>query len=214
MSRIGRDRRGRPNKRSRRGVFADCKGRVDCDEIAALAGFGKPIAAAMPTTTIERISDRGWDHVVRLFLDKCVHSHSPQSGRASMLGMRPKTFASSRGTRLWVDAWKLGLAVLIVVAGARAVLAGEGCLRCKCVDPCRGSLMLCCPDDYCRKPMPCVPCPPPCCCPDDYCRKPMPCVPCLPPNCCPDDYCRKPMPCLCWPASPVKYSCGSCLQKQ
>ena len=37
-----------------------------------------------------------------------------------------------------------------------------------------------CPDDYCRKPFPCIPCLRPCCECDDYCRKPMPCVRCLP----------------------------------
>ena len=107
-------------------------------------------------------------------------------------------------------------AVAIIMAAVLAHAAMAGCDgQCKkCTSPCRTALMLCCPDDYCRKPMPCVPCPPPSCCPDDYCRKPMPCVPCPPPSCCPDDYCRKPMPCLCWPPLPVKYSCGSCPSQQ
>lgn len=69
------------------------------------------------------------------------------------------------------------------------------CTRCAAV-PC------CCPDDYCRKPLPCIACPqlPSTC--DNYCRKPLPCiqVPCLPG--CPDDYCRRPFPQLCWPANP------------
>ncbi len=57
-------------------------------------------------------------------------------------------------------------------------------------------LSLCCPDDYCAKPRPCLPpgyCPRGC---DDYHGKP---PPCLPPGFCPkgcDDYCAKPRPCL------------------
>lgn len=89
---------------------------------------------------------------------------------------------------------KFAAVALIVAATARATLAGDGCQRCRCADPCRAGLMLCCPDDYCRKPMPCVPCPSPCC------------------SC--DDYCRKPMPCVCYPALPVNYSCGSCISQQ
>jgi len=56
-----------------------------------------------------------------------------------------------------------------------------------------------CPDDYCPKPQPCVPCPNYCVCPDTYCPKPQPCVPC--PNYCvyPDTYCPKPAPNLCIP---------------
>ena len=64
-----------------------------------------------------------------------------------------------------------------------------------------------CPDDYCPKPLPCVPCAPRGCC-DDYCAKPLPCVPCALRGCC-DDYCPKPC-CIylppCWPAW---YSCGA-----
>ena len=49
-----------------------------------------------------------------------------------------------------------------------------------------------CCDDYCRKPLPVVPCPTRGCV-DDYCRKPMtpvpPCLGCWHPN----DYCRKPL---------------------
>jgi hypothetical protein len=37
-------------------------------------------------------------------------------------------------------------------------------------------------------------------CHDDYCPKPLPCVPlCWPKSCC-DDYCAKPLPC--WPPDP------------
>jgi hypothetical protein len=105
--------------------------------------------------------------------------------------------------------WELGLALVIVVLGARLAFAGGACPCRRCACPATvGATTLCCPDDYCRKPMPCVPCPPCGSCCNDYCRKPMPCVPC-PQGCwCPDDYCRKPMPCLCWPPSPVKYTCG------
>jgi hypothetical protein len=129
-------------------------------------------------------------------------------GIGKMLFRRPSETCPSG---LW---WTLAIAALVVVFAAQAALAGEGCLRCKGADPCRAGLMLCCPDDYCRKPMPCVPCPCNTWCPDDYCRKPMPCVPCLNTTWCADDYCRKPMPCVCYPASPVKYSCGSCPAQQ
>jgi hypothetical protein len=107
--------------------------------------------------------------------------------------------------------WKLGAAAVIAVVVAQAALACDACRSRKCASPCsRGGLMLCCPDDYCPKPLPCLPCPQRSCCPDNYCRKPLPCVPC--PKTCwrPDDYCRKPMPRLCWLPPPVKYSCGPC----
>ena len=60
-----------------------------------------------------------------------------------------------------------------------------------------------CPDDYCRKPLPCIPCPPCRATCDDYCRKPMPRVPCLTRCGTCDDYCRKPFPRLCWPPLPA-----------
>jgi hypothetical protein len=103
-----------------------------------------------------------------------------------------------------------GLAIIMTTVLAQTAIAGCDGQGHKCTRPCNSALMLCCPNDYCRKPMPCVPCPQPGRCPDDYCRKPMPCVPCPQASRCPDDYCRKPMPCLCWPPLPVKYSCGSC----
>ncbi len=122
-------------------------------------------------------------------------------------GLLPR---KTRRGRIAAAVLTCGLAVIATALFAQQAMAAcDGPCR-KCARPCNGGLMLCCPDDYCRKPMPCVPCPPPNCCPDDYCRKPMPCVPCPPPNCCPDDYCRKPLPNFCWPPSPVKYSCGPC----
>ena len=66
----------------------------------------------------------------------------------------------------------------------------------------------CCPNDYCRKPLPCVPCGPLEWLRDDYCRKPMPCVPCPCIGGCPDDYCRKPCPDLCRPLDRQNYRCG------
>jgi hypothetical protein len=71
---------------------------------------------------------------------------------------------------------------------------------------CLGSGACCCwcPNDYLRKPLPCIP-GPACGGPNDYCRKPLPYVP--PPVCGgPNDYCRKPLVgarpnCLPW------YSC-------
>jgi hypothetical protein len=66
----------------------------------------------------------------------------------------------------------------------------------------------CCPDDYCKKPPPWLPCLPPCTGADDYCKKPYPFIPCLPRCGGPDDYCCKPLPCLvCPPWSPY-LSCG------
>ena len=65
-----------------------------------------------------------------------------------------------------------------------------------------------CRDDYCPKPLPCVPCAPLGKC-DCYCPKPLPCLPCDLHYCAPDDYCPKPC-CLylppCWPAW---YTCGA-----
>jgi len=63
------------------------------------------------------------------------------------------------------------------------------------------------PDDYCRKPIPCLPCLPGGCC-DDYCRKPIPCVTCPPPGVHCDDYCRKPLPPYCR-LTPIPY-CAPC----
>src|SRR5262245_43774456 len=53
----------------------------------------------------------------------------------------------------------------------------------------------CCPDDYCRKLMPCVVCLPNCCERDCYDCKRLPCVPCIH-GCECDDYCGKPSPCI------------------
>ena len=66
-----------------------------------------------------------------------------------------------------------------------------------------------CPDDYCRKPQPCIR--PMCGCflGDDYCRKPVPCAAC-PVKGCGDDYCSKPFP-RCLPPSLSPWnSCGEC----
>ncbi|MCE5267065.1 MAG: hypothetical protein LLG00_04190 [Planctomycetaceae bacterium] len=77
------------------------------------------------------------------------------------------------------------------------------CTRCAAV-PC------CCPDDYCRKPFPCIPCGPLPTTADCYCRKPMPCIPCCCIPCCPDDYCRKPFPTFCWKVNKECYRCPPC----
>jgi len=99
------------------------------------------------------------------------------------------------------------LSVLCLAEGAtagqwcsRSLTRTLHCTRCAAV-PC------CCVDDYCRKPLPCIPgCATSTCC-DDYCRKPLPCLPsfCLP--WCPDDYCRKPLPHFCWPVHRQFYRC-------
>lgn len=83
------------------------------------------------------------------------------------------------------------------------------------VAPLLGSQPFCCacPDDYCRKPMPCLPGFCHCGSCDNYCRKPMPCLPCFQECWTCDDYCRKPMPSLCWPApcnTVCVNSCGHC----
>jgi hypothetical protein len=122
---------------------------------------------------------------------KCIaHPHQPYGGRFS------------------AGVWKLGIGAVIVVAAGRGAIAGDCDRKSKYARPCSGASLLYCGDDYCRKPLPCVPCPVPGCRCDDYCRKPLPCVPCPAVGCCCDDYCRKPMPCLCWPPPAVKYCCG------
>jgi hypothetical protein len=65
-----------------------------------------------------------------------------------------------------------------------------------------------CPDDYCKKPVPCIPCLPRCGGPDDYCKKPWPFVPCLPRCGGPDDYCKKPLPYLLCPGWSPFLNCG------
>jgi hypothetical protein len=69
-------------------------------------------------------------------------------------------------------------------------------------------LLLGCPDDYIRKPLPALGCLPPCCQPDDYCRKPCPFIHCLGMCGGPDDYCRKAMPHVCRPLNPEHFTCG------
>jgi len=65
----------------------------------------------------------------------------------------------------------------------------------------------CCPDDYCPKKQPSVPCPVPCRGPDDYSSKALPAA-------CPlkwfgaDDYCPKACPISPWPGFPPWYTCG------
>jgi hypothetical protein len=89
------------------------------------------------------------------------------------------------------------LAVMSLVWLSGSVLAAEPCdkplgsqLRCAscAVNPCW------CPDDYCRKPLPRIPCLPLRYAADDYCRKPLPRIPCPALGGCADDYCRKPLP--------------------
>ena len=105
----------------------------------------------------------------------------------------------------WLDA-ALWLTLFFILI--ESALAGEGG-RSPAVDPpCCGGLMLCCPDDYCPKPLPCVPSPLLSCCPSDYCLKPLPWLRAPTLSCCGGDYCPKPLPGLCWLRSPVSYSCG------
>lgn len=92
-----------------------------------------------------------------------------------------------------------------LLMGEAAETRGESARHANCCAP-----MPCCPDNYCKKPMPCIPCPKWCGSPDDYCKKPMPCIPC--PNWCgcPDNYCKKPMPNLCLPRNWQFYRCPPC----
>jgi hypothetical protein len=81
--------------------------------------------------------------------------------------------------------------------------APADCGTCNCSLP----VLKGCPNDYCRKPMPAIHCPP-CGGPDDYCRKPYPCIrqACW---CGCDDYDRKPCPALCRPLCIDYYRCVS-----
>ena len=112
-----------------------------------------------------------------------------------------------------MNRWIFWLGVLSFAFLAEYAVAGDlcpasvgrelRCTRCAAV-PC------CCPDDYCRKPFPCISCPKLCGTKDDYCRPPMPCIPC---NCmtrCADDYCRKPYPTFCWSVNKEYYRCPPC----
>lgn len=93
------------------------------------------------------------------------------------------------GSKGWL-AVAFTVAVLLTNAAYAAKEHPGRCPRC-----CRGEAKCCCVDDYCPKPMPCVPCLPRCGSCNDYCPKPMPCVPRARMGCC-DDYCPKPMPCV------------------
>jgi hypothetical protein len=73
---------------------------------------------------------------------------------------------------------------------------------------CPATLLSGCPNDYCRKPCPFIPCLSPWHGPNDYCRKPCPFIPCLELWHGPNDYCRKPMPALCRPLCADHYICG------
>jgi hypothetical protein len=87
---------------------------------------------------------------------------------------------------------------------AQSLIFGRGLTSATCPPSCYN-----CPDDYCRKPMPCIPCFIKSCMPDDYCPKPIPCVPCMPKGCV-DDYCPKPFSFCLPPSIRPWYSCGSC----
>ena len=63
-----------------------------------------------------------------------------------------------------------------------------------------------CPDDYCAKKLPPVPCPFGVAGPDDYCAKPLPWVAPFK-YCGVDDYCQKPLPTVV-PCYPPWYTCG------
>ena len=65
-------------------------------------------------------------------------------------------------------------------------------------ETCDGCQQISCEsNDYCSKPIPCLPGPPITSCPDDYCARPTPCVTVPARSSCADDYCPKPVPELC-----------------
>ena len=100
----------------------------------------------------------------------------------------------------------ISLAAILTLWLGAASLAGEPADTAR---PCPGcaAAPCCCPDDYCRKPFPCIPCPPARGCVDDYCKKPSPCIPCPPARGCVDDYCKKPFPDLCRPLNRQFFRC-------
>jgi hypothetical protein len=85
--------------------------------------------------------------------------------------------------------------------------APSGCGTCQDSFP----LLRGCPDDYCPKPMPGVPCIR-CGEPDDYCRKPCPHIIRLSACGGPNDYDRKPCPPPCRPMCTSNYVCISLRQ--
>src|SRR5262249_33747426 len=87
-------------------------------------------------------------------------------------------------------------------SGARSWLPLRLCQSWLCRD-------CCCPDDYCRKSLPPVPCGVCGCYPDDYCAKPLPPVPCGAPCGCADDYQRKCCPIYLGPCCQPWYTCSS-----
>lgn len=98
------------------------------------------------------------------------------------------------------------LAAHAVIASAEDACCGEAKILPGRIGCGVGSVPLCCPDDYDRKPVPCV-FPVSNCCPDTYCPKPCLVLPCPEKTCCPDDYCRKPLPSACRPAVNPWYKC-------
>ncbi len=102
-------------------------------------------------------------------------------------------------------------AVLLIGCCEHAVLA-QSPEPTRPVAPCQATccprdLLSGCPDDYCRKPWPWIPCLSPCGLGDDYCHKPWPRIW----RQCggePDDYCRKPCPPACRPICSDHYTCG------
>jgi len=87
-------------------------------------------------------------------------------------------------------------------AGNRGDSAGRPLAGCCQVRGCG------CPNDYCPKALPGIPCVPCCRLPDDYCCKALPCVPCPVACCCADDYCPKKPPVCLPPRCDSSYMCG------
>lgn len=118
----------------------------------------------------------------------------------------------SRIKRGWIltVSVRMLLVAIALTAGLASVHADEA--SCDAMAPSSnvglgvGIWSLCCPDDYVRKPSPCVT-PVACRCADRYCSKPGVVLPCPQKQCSPDNYCPKPVPSLCRPIANEWYKC-------
>jgi hypothetical protein len=118
---------------------------------------------------------------------------------------------NTKGWRTTPSACIAGLIVVAVLMAKPAITSADEVSCVSKAPPSKslcgvGNCLLCCPDDYIRKPTPCV-ASVSSCCPDTYCPKPCLVLPCPTKCCCPDDYCPKPHPSLCHPMANAWYKC-------